>query len=75
MIDIQFTVKIHVLHSNNGGKYLSNSLVSFFYESGIVRQTTCPGTPKQNRIAKCKNRHLFEIAQVLMFPMNVPKTL
>lgn len=36
-------------------------------------QTTCVGTPQQNRVAERKNRHLAEVVCSVLFTMNVPK--
>lgn len=74
MICTQFNTKLQVLRSDNGGEYLSRDLSSFFYESSIVHQTTCPGTPEQNGVAEQKNRHILEVVCAIIFTMNVPKT-
>lgn len=50
----------------NCGEYLSSSLSSIFYESGIIHQTTCLGTPKKNRVVERKNRHLLEIVRAII---------
>lgn len=75
MVSTQFDVKIHTFRSDNGTKYLLGGLSSFFDESGIGHQTTCPGTPEQNDVAERKNHHLLEITRALMFTINVPRTL
>lgn len=49
-----------------GKKYLA--------ECGIEHQTSCVGTPQQNRVVERKNRHLLEVTRVLLFSMKVPKT-
>lgn len=69
----QFNAKLWILQSDDVREYLSRNLSSFFDEFGFVHQTTCSSTPKQNSIAKRKNRHI-EIACAIMFTMNVPKT-
>lgn len=71
---IQFNAKLYILQFNNSWEYLFNSLSFLFDESRIVHQTIYLGTPKQNGVAKCKNRHLLEISHAIMFTINVPKT-
>lgn len=73
MIETQFTKKIKILHSDNGGEYLSFAFHSYLDQHDIIHQTICTGTPKQNGVAECKNMHLMETIRALMFEMNVPK--
>lgn len=53
---------------------MSHVFSSFLDQLGIIHQTTYLGTPKQNGIAKRKNRHLLEVSRALLFTMNVRKT-
>ena len=73
MIRTQFKAKLQVTRSNNGGEYLNQAPENHFLENGIVHQTSCVGTPRQNGAAERKNRHLLEVARALMFARNVPK--
>lgn len=73
-ITTQFNTKLRVLQSDNDEEHLSRKFSFFLSTSGIIHQTTCPGTPKQNGVAKHKNRHLLEIAWAIMFTMNVSRT-
>ena len=54
---------------------MNNEFRSYLSDQRIIHQTTCPGTPPQNRVAERKNRHLLEVVRSLMFQMNVPKYL
>jgi hypothetical protein len=38
---------------------------------GIIKQTSCVGTPQQNRIAERKNRYLLEMTRPLLFAANL----
>ena len=71
----QFNAKIRVIRTDNGTMYVNNEFRSYISDQGIIHQTTCPGTPPQNGVAKRKNRHLLEVARSLMFHMNIPKYL
>lgn len=75
MVSTQFNAKIQILRSDNGGEYISCDFSSFFDASGIVHQTTCSDTPKQNGVAEQKNYHLWEISHAILFTMNVCKTV
>ena len=51
------------------------SLEGFFFKKGILHQSSCTDTPKQNGIAERKNKHLLDAAREMMFYMNLPKYL
>ena len=72
-IENQFQQKIKVLRSDNGTEYYNEVLGSLFKKQGTLHQSSCAGTPQQNRIAERKNRHLLEVARALLFQMRVPK--
>jgi transposase InsO family protein len=71
----QFNAKVRIIRSDNVTEYLNNESMSYISDQGVIHQTTCPGTPPQNGVAKRKNRNLLEVARSLMFQMNVPKYL
>ena len=60
---------------DNGSEYFNELLRNFLKEKGIQHQSPWRDTPQQNDIAKCKNKHLLEVACAIMFYMNVPKYL
>ena len=62
------------LSSNNGREYVNKNLSNFLKDNGIVHELTCVDTPQQNWVTERKNRHLFEVARVLLFQMSVPKS-
>ena len=49
------------------------SVSNFCENNGIIYQTSCYDTPKQNGAAKRRNRHLLKVALLLLFHMQVPK--
>ena len=51
------------------------SLEVFFDKKGILHQSSCTNTPEQNGIVEHKNKHLLEVASMMMFYMNLPKYL
>jgi len=42
---------------------------------GILHQTSCPNSLKQNGVAKRKNRHLLEVIRSLLIGGNIPSYL
>jgi transposase InsO family protein len=69
----QYSAKVKILRTDNGGEYTSQTFKSSLARHGIIHQTTCPYTPQQNGVAERKNRHLMEVARSMMFHNNVPK--
>lgn len=72
-IKTEFNKNIRILRSDNAKDYLPNSFQSYPTQHGILHQTSCVYTPKQNGVAERKNRHLLEVSGALMFHMGVPK--
>ncbi|XP_024036853.1 uncharacterized protein LOC112096885 [Citrus clementina] len=57
------STQIRVLHTDNGGEYMSTAIQQFLKSQGSVHQTTCVRTPQQNGVAERKNRHLLEVVR------------
>ncbi|KAL6294169.1 hypothetical protein ACE6H2_002311 [Prunus campanulata] len=72
-IETQFSTKIQVLRSDNGGEYINHDFQTYFKMHGIIHETTCPQTPQQNGVAERKNRHLLETARALLIGAHVPR--
>lgn len=58
-IETQSGTKIHVIHSDNGTKFLSKN--DFLTERGIDHHTFCVGTSQQNGQVERKHRHILEV--------------
>lgn len=71
-IRTQFHVLVETLRSDNAKEYLLEAFQSFMLQHRILHQTSYMDTPSQNDAVERKNKHL-EIAQTLLFQMNVPK--
>lgn len=73
MVATQIEAKIEFLELiTEKNKWMVNS--NYLAENGIVTLITCVDAPAQNGVVKRKNRHLFEVARVLMFSMRIPKS-
>ena len=65
-------MNIKVLRTDSGGEYLSIEFQAFLASKGIIHQHSCPATPKQNGVAKCKYRHLHNVVRTLLLESSVP---
>jgi hypothetical protein len=74
-IQTQYGAVVKVLRSANGTKHTNIMFGEYLSAQGIYHQTTCPYTPAQNEVAERKNRHLLEVARIMMISVNVPKQL
>jgi hypothetical protein len=72
MVNTQFSAKIQVLRSDNGGEYVNHQFHDYFNLHGILHETSCPQTPQQNGIAERKNRHILETARALLINAHAP---
>ena len=69
---MQFNAKIAILRSN-GHQFQNHTLHEFLFSKGIVLQSSCAYTPRQNRVAERKNRHL--VARSLILSTSLPSYL
>jgi hypothetical protein len=53
-------------HSDGGGEYSSNNLLSYFKEQGTKVTKTVKATPQHNGIAERNNRTIFEMARSML---------
>lgn len=54
--------------------YMSSDLTQYLCDHGILHQTLCAYTSRQNGLAETKNRHLLEVAHLSMFASHVPNS-
>lgn len=72
MIQTQFSAKLQVICSDNGGEYVNQRFLTYFNHHGLIHETSCPQTPQQNGVAEWKNRHILETARALLHRSHVP---
>lgn len=72
-VENQTERKIKILRSDNGGEYLSTSLMSYLKKAGIQHQLTAAYTPEQNGIAERMNRTIIEKVRCMLFDSNLTK--
>ena len=71
-VQTQFSTKIKILRSDNGGEYTSHLFQDFLQNHGIIHQRSCPSTPQQNGVAERKNRHLLDMVRTLLLESSTP---
>ncbi|GJS24278.1 putative RNA-directed DNA polymerase [Tanacetum coccineum] len=71
MVQVQFEKSIRRIRCDNGGKFISNQMIKFYANQGIILETSCIHTPQQNGGVERKHRHLLETAQALRFEVNL----
>ena len=72
MIQTQFSAKIQILRSDNGGEYVNKKFQDYFAIHGLLHETSCAQTPQQNGVAERKNRLILETARALLLGAHVP---
>ena len=73
MIHTQFQAKIQVLRTDNAIEYFEFVIGTYLLTEGIVHQSSCVETSQQNGVAERENRHLLDVARLLMLSTHVPK--
>lgn len=70
MVKRKFEKDMKVVRSDNGTEFMC--LKDYFAEQGILHQTSCVGTPQQNRHVERKHRHILNVARALRFQAHLP---
>ena len=60
-IKTQFNASLRIFRSDNAREYFHKSLSEFFYDHGIIHQSSYTHTPQQNGVVERKLRHLLEV--------------
>ena len=72
MVQTQFSSKIRVLRSYNGGEFTNRRFQAYFQQHGLLHETSSSQTPQQNGVAERKNRHILETSCALLLNAHVP---
>nr|KYP63606.1 Retrovirus-related Pol polyprotein from transposon TNT 1-94 [Cajanus cajan] len=70
LIKTQFDKHIKIFRSDNGTEF--TCMKNYFFEHGIIFQTSCVGSPQQNGRVERKYRHILNVARALRFQANLP---
>jgi len=68
MIKTQFQKTIKIIRTYNG---LEFNMTNFFKTEGIIHQTSCIETPKQNGLVERKHQHIMNVTRALLFQFNL----
>ena len=74
MVEIETSLKIKYLRSDNGGEYIDGGFSEYCVAQGIRMEKTIPETPQQNGVAKRMNITLNERARSMRLHAGLPKT-
>ncbi|KAL0366821.1 UNVERIFIED_CONTAM: Retrovirus-related Pol polyprotein from transposon RE1 [Sesamum radiatum] len=73
MVKTQFETSVKRVRSDNGSEFVNTQCKSLFSSLGIIHQTSCVYTHKQNGVVERKHKHILEIARALLFQSHLPK--
>jgi len=71
-IEIQFSTGIKLLRADCGGEYKSYEFKKFILENGIISESSCPYTPKQNGVPKLKICQYIDVSRTLLIESSIP---
>ena len=71
MIQTQFSDKIQILRSDNGGEYVNKKFQDYFATHGLLHETSCAQTPQQNGVVRRKNQLILETVHALLLGAHV----
>lgn len=70
----QLGCNIGILHSDNGGEYVSTEFKLYLRDNQIKHETSLPRVPEMNGVAERKNRTLLEQARSMISLAKLPKS-
>nr|GFA54976.1 zinc finger, CCHC-type [Tanacetum cinerariifolium] len=73
-VENQLGKTIESLHSDRGGKYMSQEFLDHLKEHGIIAHRTPPYTPQHNGVSKRRNRTLLDMVRSMISQTTLPKS-
>jgi len=67
MVSNQFDKCVKLVRSNNGGEFTFGPMQQFYFEHGILRESSRVDTPQQHGWVERKQRHNLNMARTLRF--------
>ena len=75
LIERQFGDAVKGLRTDNATDFLNRELSDFLKSKGIIHQTSCPYTPRQNGLAERKIGDIVDKARTLLIQSSAPLNL
>ena len=75
LVENQSGHMVKIFRSDNGGEFVSKAFKELLASSGILHQTTVPGTPQQNGVAERANRTLHDKERTMRLAAGLPEPL
>ena len=67
--------KIKIIQCDGGGQLTNQNFLTHIDQCGIIKQISCPYTPKKNGVIERKYRHIIETTLTMMFHASIPLKL
>nr|GEX55673.1 putative ribonuclease H-like domain-containing protein [Tanacetum cinerariifolium] len=67
-------LKVKIIRCDNGGEFRNKEMNDFCSRKGMKREFSNARTPRQNRVAKRRNRTLIEAARTMLADAKLPVT-
>lgn len=71
-VDNHFNSSVLYIRSANAMELSSGACAQLYKSKGIIHQTSCAYTPRQNGVVERKHRHLLEIARAIFIQSRLP---
>ena len=75
MAEAEIERKLKCARSNRGGEFLSKKFILYCEENGILRHSTTPYTPQQNRVVERRNRNVMGLVRSMLKAKKLPLEL
>nr|GEW37348.1 hypothetical protein [Tanacetum cinerariifolium] len=66
MIQVRLKVTVRHIHTDNGTKFVNQTLREYYEEVGISHETSVVHSPQQNSVVERRNRMLIEAARTIV---------
>ncbi|GJW59051.1 retrovirus-related pol polyprotein from transposon TNT 1-94 [Tanacetum coccineum] len=72
MIQVRLKVPVRRIKTNNGTKFVNQTLRKYYEKVGIYHETSVAHSPQQNDVVERHNRTLIEAARTMLIYANAP---
>nr|GEY31457.1 hypothetical protein [Tanacetum cinerariifolium] len=72
MIQVRLKIPVHSIRTDNGIKFVNQTLRDYYEEVGISHETSVARSPQQNGVVERRNRTLIETARTMLIYTQAP---